>query len=104
MTQQQIYKQQFYKTRYETRKANHQCVDCGCDLPEDAKTLKCEKCRIKAKRYLKKHFQVRKDNGLCRRCGFPLPQGTIYKACFKCRQEECRKRSAKNEQRTNNSI
>lgn len=96
MTQQQAYKQKFYKTRYESRKANHQCVVCGCELPTNAKTLKCEDCRVKANLFLKKHFKTRKDNGLCRRCGFPLPKGTIYKACFKCRQEEGRKRSAKN--------
>jgi hypothetical protein len=91
------YAQQYNKNKYETRKANHQCVVCGCELPENAETIKCDACKEAEKRSKQKYYKKRVDNGLCIRCGEPLPKGAKHKACFNCRQEECRKRCAKNE-------
>lgn len=33
------------RTRYETRKANHECVDCGTPLPEGDDRILCDKHR-----------------------------------------------------------
>ena len=94
------YAQQYNKNKYERRKANHQCVHCGCELPENAETIKCDACRTAVRYSQKKLYQKKIANGLCIRCGEPLPKGAKHKACFKCRQEESRKKAMKSQKAT----
>lgn len=95
MTPQQKYAQKYYKDRYNRLKAEHKCVVCGCELPENAETLKCEACRKKASIAVNKNQIKRKKNKLCRMCGKKLPEGTRFSACFNCRQKINEKRSKK---------
>ena len=56
------YQKHYAKRKYAERKANHQCLGCGCKLPEDAETLKCQVCRAIAS-YSSKSYYKRKKKG-----------------------------------------
>ena len=83
-----IYVQQYCEDKYKTRKANHQCVACGCELKADATKTKCDTCSAIGRYSQKKYHQSIKAKGICRMCGVKLPEGTRWLACDACREIE----------------
>ena len=82
------YARDYSKRYYTERKANHQCVICGCELPEDAKILRCENCQKKTKEKQRQERTRKKANGLCVRCGKSFTDRKGRATCKECRIKE----------------
>lgn len=77
-------RKEYFKNRYDTFKANHQCVICGCELEKDTKIIKCKFCSKKAYMCRNELTAKRKDAGVCIECGGELTGGSKNIRCAMC--------------------
>jgi hypothetical protein len=56
----EIYNRKWLKERYEKRKAEHRCVDCGAPLPDDRKLVNCAECAVKKRERNRAYYHTQK--------------------------------------------
>ena len=61
--------QPYWKVRYEQRKRDGLCVNCGVKLTAGSKYIRCEKCRDKRAEERREEVAWRRLNGFCVICG-----------------------------------
>lgn len=71
-TEKAIRHREYLKEMREERKKNHQCTNCGAQIPENDRHVMCEACRDAAKKARKAKADAWKAAGLCSRCGGPI--------------------------------
>ena len=73
------------KEVYRMRRAAHQCIQCGTDLPEGETKVLCPDCRVKRQQYYKAYRALRVKLGRCLRCG-KVVEDRAYQMCSSCRE------------------
>lgn len=74
------------KERYEYRRANGLCVQCGKPITGKKKQARCAKCRREHNQHQRERREYLRKLGRCYECGRPLDEEG-YTLCKKCRED-----------------